>query len=381
MGILSDTLEDNKERVGQILSALSPTFLVLPTGMRAVLGCPICTELLVNEDELQRHILSRHRHLQVYVKLNGCVLQEVSLVDRPISDLAAVLLGDTAGMLSLTLGDTQLLNVGLSPGRPLRLEKRIPPGYTGTIRIQIAVGKAEREFVVYCGTQPELNVLELDEAIWNLQSPLLEGTEPDWLRFQQQHLHQASRNSLESRYMQGFYSYVLGCYLEMKGSPQAAKHLEEALGRLRPFATVFARTARHVLAIKLNAFRILKDCGPKSRFHESNRFFNGKMDGKESRHVRDELLSSDRGLWVDHFLEQLLAAIANFRKRDFETVEHAIADLRRSSYFEETNNRDKVTLLQARTANALKKPDVARRAYIQLIHHPQFGAEAARYCE
>ena len=380
MGIISDIVEANKERVGQLLSALPSHLPETPFGAMAALGCPICSDLLTNEEALQRHILDRHRHLHVYAKLNGCVLPDVSFTDSPITELTAVLLGDSTGTLALLLDDLPGSDFSITPGKPINIVRHIPRHYVGRMQIRITIGKTLREFVVYCRTQPSLNIEELDRAIWRLQLPLLEATEPTWASFQQEYLHDGTRNNLEQRYLAGFYSYVLGCYLEIQRSPHAAKHLEEALGKLRPFASPLAHTARCALALKLNAFGLLKECGPASRFYESNQFFNTDLIAP----VREQLRTTNpagEGLWVDDFLEQLLGAISDFMARKFDLVEMALLRMRKSPYFDEPNNWGKVTLLQARTANALDRRDAAKKAYTQLAHHPLFGREAERYCE
>ena len=381
MGILSDTLEDNKERSGQILSALSSTSVELPTGPSAALPCLICSDLVTDEEALQRHILDRHRHLKVYLKLNACVLPEVAFIDQPVSELIAVLLGDRTGTLTVTLDGRRKRSLNLTPGKPTSLEKYVPAGYVGTLGIEITIGNIRRDFVVYCRTQPCVNIVELDEAIWQFQYPLLEGKEPDWTRFQQHYLQDGSRNALEKRYLTGIYSYILGCCLEARSIPHAGKHLEEALGQLRPFSTALAHTARCSLALKLNAFRLLKHCGPGSRFYESNVFFNTQEAAIRSDRGLGRGAPSDRGLWIDDFLEMLLNAVSLFTAEDFDGAEKMISEMRNSPYFKEPNNRDKVILLDARTARARQRPEAANKAYQRLVHHPLFGREAERYRE
>jgi hypothetical protein len=380
VGIISDIVEANKERIGQRLPGLPLNCIETPSRMLAKLACPICADLVRDESELQRHMLRRHGHLQVYLKLNGCVVPEVAFIDQPVKELTLVLLGEPMGAVKLTLNAHELF-VPISQGKPIAFKKHIPADYVGRIGIYVTIGKVRRDFVVYCRTQPELRVQDLDEAIWNLQGALLNGTEPHWTRFQQEYFNDRALNSLEKRYLEGLYSYLLGCFLEGQGSPHAGQRLEDALGPLAPFSTSMAHTARCVLGIKLNAFRLLKDCGPNSRFYASNIFFNGERVAPRRRPHLEQKAASDHGLWVDDFLEQLLNAIFHFADGQFDHVERMLLELRNSPYFKEPNNRIKVALLQARTAHALNKPEIAKRAYTHLLHHPLFGKEAERYCE
>ena len=162
---------------------------------------------------------------------------------------------------------------------------------------------------------------------------------------------------------------------------QAGKHLEEAVGCLRPFTTTLARTARYVLALKLNAFGLLKDCGPESRFYDASIFFNEGGVGVPGKRLADGGSPYSRGLWVDEYVERLLDAVSHFNRGEFDLVEATVARIRQLQQFQEPNNRDKVILLKARAARALDQRETAMRAYVQLFHHPLFGREAESYCE
>jgi hypothetical protein len=379
VGIISDTLEDNKERVGQLLYPLVLSNFGAPEPAAQLLQCPICGDSSIDDSALQKHILSRHRYLQVYVRVNGMVLPDAAVIDQPITQLTAVLLGDVSGSIQIALDGRELLNRQISPGQPLSIEKQIPKSFTGKIEIRIRIGHVERRFNIYRGTQPNLNVEQLDQAVWNLQKPLSDGREPEWSNFERTELRGRSGSYLQRRYLEGFYSYILGCFWEMQGSPLAGKHLEEALGHLRPFSTMMAHTARCVLALKLNAFGLLKECGPESQFYESNRFFNNR---KAEGHRREgHVKQAERGIWVDSFSEGLLAAIQHFNNGEFHCAERLVVELRTHPYFREPNNHDKLMLLQARTAAALNKPSAAKAAYLRLTHNNLFGAEAKSYCE
>jgi hypothetical protein len=87
-----------------------------------------------------------------------------------------------------------------------------------------------------------------------------------------------------------------------------------------------AHTARCVLGMKLNAFRLLKDCGPKSRFYASNIFFNREHVAPRRRPHLEQKVASDHGLWVDDFLEQLLNAILHFAEGQFDHVKRMLLD-------------------------------------------------------
>lgn len=57
MGIISDIVEANKERIGQRLPGLPLTCIEALSRMLAMLACPICADLVRDESELQRHML------------------------------------------------------------------------------------------------------------------------------------------------------------------------------------------------------------------------------------------------------------------------------------------------------------------------------------
>jgi hypothetical protein len=381
MGIISDILESNRERVGQIFSAASPPShydsTLEPVKMAP---CPLCASVLKNEAELQAHILSTHRRVQSYLKLDGEVLQDVHYVAGAIRSLLAITLGETDGTASIVLSTGESNVSRLTKGKPLELRSKIPAHYVGIVKIVVRVGRFEREFIIYCRTVPTLNTSILDAAVAQLQTMLTRGVEPHWSAFQREYLHNPRRDVLEKRYLEGFYSYILGAYLEMEQKPEAGRHFEDAYGRLRPFSTNLAHTARCLLALKMNWFQILQVCGPTSQFFGANAFFNEpSTNTKKVSEAPAPRFDSAFGLWVDPFTETLLAAIGAFLSGRWSTVHEHLQEMKDSVLARDRNNSDKVTLLEARLYLATENPRACRRAYTLLQHHPIFGREADTY--
>ena len=163
--------------------------------------------MLANERELQTHILRAHRNVQTYLKLNGEVLHDVHYTDDPVETLVAVTMGDVNSTLSIFFNQEERHIHRLLRGAPVELSSEFTPRITkGTVRIVVAAGQYKREFTVYCRTRPDLDIRALDEAVFQLQSPLLEKKQPEWEAFQRGYLHDNRSNVLEKRYLAGFYT-------------------------------------------------------------------------------------------------------------------------------------------------------------------------------
>jgi len=201
----------------------------------------------------------------------------------------------------------------LQHGKPRDLSSFIPRQYKGVVQLTIAIAQFKKEFTVYCRTQPSLDLSILDNAIAELQRDLGRGKEPAWSHFQRDFLQNPQRHSLEKRYLSGFYSYTLAGYLQANQNPESGRHFADAYGQLRPFATNLANTARFILAVKMNWFRLLETCGHASQFQGANVFFNKwPVRSKTRDGFFAPRFDSESGLWIDPFTELYLLAIFSF---------------------------------------------------------------------
>ena len=182
MGIISDILEANKERVGQILSVAPYIRFAGPEPSLRTVSCPLCSSFLRDESDLQKHILSAHSNLQSYLRLNGEVLQDVHYTEEAISELLVTTLGEANGTITITMSEGLSKTWPLQRGEPRELSSVIPRKYKGIVQLTIEIAQFKKEFTVYCKTQPTLDLSMLDNAIGELQLDLGRGKEPAWSR-------------------------------------------------------------------------------------------------------------------------------------------------------------------------------------------------------
>jgi hypothetical protein len=206
------------------------------------------------------------------------------------------------------------------------------------------------------------------------------GSDPDWGAYQRRQ-QELSRNDLEKSYLNGFFEYSLGFDMEKQSRwRESGAHLETAMHLLRPYGTPLARTARRVLAIRMNCFAPLAHCHPTSVFYRARTFFvDGLLelprDGVPSRPCTDDCV------YVDGFTERLLVALKAYYARDFTNVFEPLNNLADHPLAEDRNNEDKLLLLKARSARLRDDQQQARDAYERLRYHPMFGQEATHFLE
>lgn len=384
MGILSDILEDNKERAGQLLSCASqptsePRIEILPA---RTICCPLCAAWFASEEDLQRHILGAHRQLQAYVRFNGRVIQDLQYTDELIQELLVVVLGDQEATVSIRIADQESHELVIRPGRPRQMANLVPPNFIGAISVCIAFGHVRRKYEIYRSTQPRIDVESLDAAIRELQANLLTATEPNWPMFRNTWLQARERHVMEKRYLEGFFEYILASHMEMNRNPQAGRHFERAFGLIRPFATSMAHTARCLLGIKMNWFHLLTPCSPHSKFHSANIFFNSDFENVARVRMAPDVSFRDAvGVWIDPFSELVLESIRCFFLRDHAKLESVFARLEGHPLVADRNNFDKLSFLKARRSRVQRKLDSAEQHYRYLRYHPIFKIEAEAFCE
>lgn len=383
MGILSDILEDNKERAGQFLSVMIPRRYRTEGAVARTLlqPCPLCASLYSTEEDLQSHILKAHARLQAYIKLNEQVIQDITYLEHSIEQLVLITLGDQDALVRLWLHEEFLREVNVSPGRPMELAPFIPKVSQGILKLEVRTGQTTKHYLIYNRTQPPISIEPLNDMVSMLQQPLLAGEEPNWSDFQANCLSKPSINFLEHRYLSGFYEYVLGSFLDSKQNRHAGEHFERCYGCLRPFATALAHTAKRLLGVKMNWFHLLDGCGPRSIFYHAKRFFT-EPDSRRAESTTKGLslrLDGPLGLYVDPFTETLMMAIECFYQRDYVQAQSLASQLESNPAALNRNNEDKLWLLKARIHLARGDHRQATGAYRHLEHHPLFGKEAARF--
>ncbi|MBA7716366.1 hypothetical protein ES703_125437 [subsurface metagenome] len=182
---------------------------------------------------------------------------------------------------------------------------------------------------------------------------------------------------MEYYYASGFYDYALGFQM-MHTKREGKDHFENALGFLSPFETSFAITACRVLATRMNCFKLLQKCGFSSRFMVVNLFFNDPKLRFKSKLELSKLSwrAQEYGVYIDEFTETFLDGLNAYYVEDYDILDELCEQLDRMLSDQDKNNRDKLILLQARTAKKRNDEKRARKFYQMLRYHPDFGEEA-----
>lgn len=376
MGLLSDTLEDNRERFGHIeMGEYVP--IELPPALPPKVACPICDQTFGSELGMQNHIAREHAQSHVYVKTDDRIVRSTEVFPGRPALCQLILLGIDAVEVTLT-ADSRSAHFHANSGTYLL--ERLPDDFSGEVKLRVQHGRASKQFLMYFGTSPPFDQPRLDKEVVHLQKLLERGDDPNWSAYQQQQ-QRICRNDLEKSYLDGFLEYSLGFHMEKRARWQeSSPHLEAAMHLLRPYGTPLARTARRVLAIRMNCFTPLSRCHPSSVFYRAKTFF---VDGllKLPHGSEPGRSTADECVYVDGFTEQLLVTLKSFYARDLTNVFEPLKSLAGHPLAEDRNNEDKLFLLTARAARLSGDQKQACQAYERLRYHPMFDKEAKDFLE
>jgi len=391
MGLLSDTLEDNRERVGKV-EMVEYVPIELPPAPPPEVSCPVCDRVFGSDLSLNNHIARDHGQEHVYIKANGRVVRSTEVFREKVLQCDLILLGldrVTATIQTGTHRKQCVIDAKTS------LLEHIPADYVGEVHVAVTHGRTGQHFLMYFNTEPPFSTRELNRLVIALQECLEQGTEPDWATYQRRE-REIARNRLEKQYLDAFFEYSLGFCLEKQERwRESGTHLETAMQFLRPYGTLLARTARRVLAIRMNCFTPLSQCQPSSVFYPARTFFvNGNLtlpdklcdgpaapdDVRFRKGPPDALATRDQRVYIDGFTELVLVAIRAFYARDYVTLTGTLETLERHPLATDTNNEDKLLLLKARCARVRRDRTTARKTYERLLYHPIFGQEAQEFC-
>jgi len=391
MGLLSDTLEDNREFAGKIELA-EFAFIELPPTPPSGVCCPVCDRIFGSDLALNNHIAQEHGREHVYIKANGRVVRGTEVFRQKVNQCELVLLG--LGGVTVMIQAGKRRKQFLVEANTDLLE-HIPTEYMGEVRVTVSHDRTKRDFLMYFNTEPPFDTRELNRLITAFQERLEQGIEPDGDAYQKRQ-RSLVQNDLEKHYLDGFFEYCLGFFLEKQGHwPESGMHLETAMHLLRPYATRPARTARRILAIRMNCFTPLQHCHRSSVFYPARVFF---VDGdlilplktgdsatppegvRFANSPSDAIATRDERVYLDGFTELVLAAIKAFYARDFFILDGTLEMLERHPLATDTNNEGKLLLLKARGAHVRGDQRTARKNYERLLYHPIFGSEAQEFC-
>ncbi|MFZ1932248.1 MAG: hypothetical protein WCB27_22055 [Thermoguttaceae bacterium] len=374
MGLLSDTLEDNRERFGRTEMAeyvpIEP-----PPKLPPKVACPICDQVCGSEQAMRNHIAREHAQSHVYIKADDRIVRSTDVFPERPRRCQLILLGVDRVDVTVNAGPQ---SVRFSTDSAVNLSEHFPSDYTGAVHVGVQYGQVLKKFLIYFGTLPPFDQARLDAEVVQLQKSLERGIDPNWGAYQRRQ-EELSRNDLESSYLNGFFEYSLGFHMEKQSRwRESGAHLETAMHLLRPYITPLARTARRVLAIRMNCFAPLAHCHPTSVFYRAKTFF---VDGLLELPVDavPSQPSTDDCVYVDGFTDRLLVALKAYYAHDFTNVFEPLNSLADHPLAEDRNNEDKLLLLKARSARLRCDQKQACDAYERLRYHPMFDQEATEF--
>ncbi|MBI1930701.1 hypothetical protein HYR99_41455 [Candidatus Poribacteria bacterium] len=363
MGRVSQ-LEDIEERRPD-----KPTFTV---GNTSLIQCPVCENTFLSNKELQQHITVSHAQDHAYILVNKQVIRDFDYVEDRIDSIEAISLGPNEVKLQICVNGANVKNTTFS--EKISLLPYLKKFTCGEVNISIG----SQRYIIYLKDYPNFNSEVIDRAVFDyLFLPLNERKEPKWDCFNP--FISSDRSELERRYASGLYEYALAFHM-MQEKKEAKDHFENAFSLLSPFANTknFAIWARCVLALRMNAFGVLKNCQFPSRFAVANYFFN---DSESRFNCNDRFLINrnpvvEYGVYIDDCSETFLDALSAYYNEDYFMLDALCQRLELLISENDRNNWDKLHLLYARTAVKKGNFTDARIFYQMLYSHPTFKKEA-----
>lgn len=375
MGIFSDTLEDNAERVGQLLAPTAPSD-PRPMRRKDVTAppvwhmCPECAAPFIDLNLLADHLRKRCRGRHLYVKLNGQIVRDIAWAPEGVESLELVQLGgvDAEASVSTSHGESKI-----ALKRSASLERYVSREYDGVVEIRVrGAHNRTSSFRIYVGSPPQFSRPDLDELVRTLVFESLQGGQDPDLAHWRRKTNVSVDDSLGERFVNGAFEYTLGMRLEGRGDKLSKDHLEAAFGQLLPFETPLATSLRSALALKMNCFDVLRRRKGHSPFAAANWLFGNSS-------LPNPVLAPD-GVAIqvaaDDATVHILDACRLFAAGDLENVAETLHSLDKLAYPLTKNDQDKAGYIRARLHSA-----IAATAYTALKFHPVFGPEASRWLQ
>ena len=345
MGIFSDTYEDSTEFYGQFRDQNLKGFIRVihsPFTQRKPLSqCPICFEVL-DDKQLNEHLIHKHARSHLYLKVNGQILSTDAYIYEAPKEFELHSIGLENIQVRIQIGDRSIgkeYSTGVSS-----LLSLLDQNTQGEVKIFLeAPGVPKKEFVLFVGSQPYFKGEIIDKAGYKfLFKPLNERKSPDYNHFRE---YYKPTNMLEIKYQEGLYDYAVAMENFIQGI-EAKTLLERSFANLQPFVTPFAISIKNALAFRMNIFNYLSKLGPMSKFYPSSVFF---FNTKEKLHKigAEEIAERESGVYIDDFANGYNDAICGYYRNDWRYCSEKAHELEKYLIDGDDNNREKINLLNA----------------------------------
>ena len=333
--------------------------------------CPNCESVFASAETLSAHLFSRHSNHGYYVRLNDTVPADVVVVPEQPWQFDAVVTGSDLETLHLHLPNGQNLALPVEPGQRLSLLPHIHHWPTGTAIRITGSGRFDRQYTVYRDVAPDLNVSDLDALVLRGQEPLYEGGQADWRILLRE---REAGEPLRTRYLEGFAELLMGMNAEvfLRDIGMANRGYTRAFGQLRIFASPLARAATMLLAFRMDAYRLVLRAGHQSTLWAAAHYYQAPPRAPE---VLPPPGVADRGVWIDAYMEGLLAVAHHALSEDFDVAYGAWRELP-NELKDGPGYAPKHDIAGARLALTAGDGDISRRLYSRLVDHPLYEREA-----
>ena len=309
--------------------------------------CPTCKSAFDSDVGLQDHIATTHGTVFAYIRIDSRIASVLDSARIRPTTLSVVCCGEPTRVTLKGDGFTKslIVNEGVTSLLPY-----LPSDFSGLLTIDIRNSGDSRPHFLTIGQAPRIRYSEMRSLAGSLQKALDMGSEPDWNGYTAVVQSSYYRNPYEKPFLDAFYDYSLGFWMERRGDlTHSAPHLERALAQLEPYTLQpMATTATRILGIRLNCFSALRSVPRTSRFHFARLFFvDNALSVAEGPDRTRSQQDSEEGVYCDGFTERLLAILKAFYARDFRNVVKPSQQLKAEAG-EDRNNLDKLDLVLSR---------------------------------
>lgn len=381
MGIISDYLEQSRDHHGGLEANKffsTPKPLIIKRSK-----CPLCGNEYINDNEVHEHIIAAHRDHQQYVKVNDVIVNDYYYCDH-IECIEIIYIGNWVCQIYIEL-DNKIIPIKQDSTRNkyvrIDLSKYINIKSSNMIKVKFIYSSSSSEIIIYQNEMPEINEYIIKQKLTNLQNLLSEGKTVNWNELAS-FINNNNFNDIEQRYLNGFYEYYYGYFLNSKESNQ---HYETAFFLLFPFIskTPMASTAIKFICLRLNWIERLVDL---CRYSKGSVFYHVAMFLSKIDYVPETKIlfaKPSDGLLVTNDESAYMNAVIRYAGGDIGFVEEYLSSILIDENFinkVDGNLKDRIYHMIAKNEKR-KNPQNKRiiEDYYERILSPFFKKEAEAY--
>ena len=210
MYIISDSLEDSAERIGQFrdeveVKAPNKKKRIEIEPLPVFDFCPLCGEKFLSDNELDQHILVKYANNRAYLRAGSVVLRNLAIFNKAPTTLKAVLVGIDKATITINQGEGW--TEPIQAGQETDLIPYLSDPILGIIRLKVDFSDGSRKYNLIVGKTADFNHEEVDKhALKSLFLPLHQREKPQWANFASIYFV-PGKHPVERQYAAGLYDY------------------------------------------------------------------------------------------------------------------------------------------------------------------------------